>query len=100
MGNLLDRKITYNNYEVLSAKKVDMIIFVKTVNKNNGQIFWFIGFATKFDFIEDIKRILNTDNKYPNRYFKEMFKDDRIDIVDIPIMFKDIKFESRRKEIW
>ena len=66
--NQLNCKITYNNYEVLSAKKVDMTIFVKTVNKHTGEIIWFVGFATKDDLVADVKRILNTEHKYPNRY--------------------------------
>ena len=88
MDNILDRKITYNEYEVISAKKVDMIIFVKTVNKYSGEIIWFVGFATKFDFLADVKRILHSERKYPNRFFKEMFKEDRMALKIEPILLK------------
>lgn len=90
MDNILDRKITYNQYEVITTKQVDMIIFVKTVNKHNGEFIWFVGFATKGDFLADVKRILNSDRKYPNKFFKEMFKDDKmaLKIEPIPICLR------------
>lgn len=99
--NQLNCKITYNNYEVLSAKRIDMIIFVKTVNKHSGEIIWFVGFATKGDFVTDVKRILNTENKYPNRYFREMFKEDYLTIPNVPIIFDNSSFTQQRyrKEI-
>lgn len=91
MDNLLDRKITYNQYEVVDIKTVDMIVLVKTVNKYTGEIFWFVGFATKTNLIDDVKRILNLEHKHPNKFFREMFRQDRI----VPITLN----EEKRKEI-
>lgn len=100
--NVLDSKITYNNYEVLSAKRLDKIIFVKAYDKTSGKIFWFLGFETKQDFISDIKRILIDDKKYTNEYFKQMFQDDYLFKPSQQIIFDDSGFiqHRKRKEIF
>ena len=69
-------KITYNNFVVVSANKIDKVIFVKTYDKNSGKVFWFMGFDIERDLIKDVKRILRQDNKYPNSTFKKMFDED------------------------
>lgn len=91
-------RITYNNYVVISVKKLDKIIFVKTYDKTSGEIFWFLGFDTKRDLISDVKRALIEDKKYSNMFFKQIFQEDyyfpptkHLIIDDAKIVHKEIK---------
>lgn len=95
--NQLSCKITYNNHEVLSAKKLNKVIFVKTVNKTSGEIIWFLGFETRLDLATDIKRILADEHKYTNRFFREMFKEDHLTTPNVPIIFDNSSFTQQRK---
>lgn len=99
----LNCKITYNDYKVLGVRTLYKTILVKTVNKTNGEIIWFIGFETKLDITEDIKRILAEDHKYKNSYFKQMFNEDYM-LPHRPINFDEASHSSKtpnikRKEI-
>ena len=67
-------KITYNEFVVLSVRVIKLFVFVRTYNKNTGEIFWFIGFKTHDKINEMIKKILVNGACYPNQYFKDMFK--------------------------
>ena len=97
MDNLLDSKITYNNYEVLSVKILNNVIFVKTLNKASSEIIWFLGFKTRIDLATDVKRILAEDHKYRNSFFKEMFKED-YNISKVSITFDESKLIQRRRK--
>ena len=97
MDNLLDSKITYNNYEVLSVKILNNVIFVKTLNKASGEIIWFLGFKTRIDLATDVKRTLAEDHKYTNSFFKEMFKED-YNISKVSITFDESKLIQRRRK--
>ena len=68
-------KITYDNYTVLKVIRINRALFIKTRNIISGEIFWFIGVETFFDFNTNIKRVLAEDVKYPNSYFQNIFKD-------------------------
>ena len=75
---LLLSKIIYNNYTVLGVKIINKAIFIKTYDRNNGDIYWFVGVEMSFDLNTNIKRILAEEVKYPNKYFRETFKNDYI----------------------
>ena len=71
-------KITYDGFMVISARKLNKILFIKTYDINSGETYWFLGFAIANEVTADIKRILVEGNKYSNEYFKQMFADQLI----------------------
>ena len=76
--NQINRKITYNNYVVISAKIVDKIVFVKTYDKYTTEVIWFIGYNIGNDLVSNIRRILTEEKCYKNEYFKSMFQENTI----------------------
>lgn len=69
----LTSRITYDGFMVISARKLNKILFIKTYDLKSGEIYWFLGFTISNDVTTDIKRVLAEGNKYSNEYFKQMF---------------------------
>ena len=69
----LTTKIMYDGFLVISARKLNHIIFIKTINIEADEIYWFLGFELNKDILTDIKRILIEGNVYTNSFFRTMF---------------------------
>lgn len=76
--NIIPSRITYNNYTVLNVRIINKVMLIKTCDVTSGEIFWFVGIEMSFDLYANIKRILAEDVKYPNKHFRETFKNDYV----------------------
>ena len=86
----LDMKLVYENYIVKGARQLYDVLFIKTCDKETGEIIWFMGYPYKNETISaTLHRILAENKKFPNSYLKAIFAEDKVSVIKLD----KIKFE-------